>query len=127
MRISDWSSDVCSSDLHGCLGRGGAERLTKLEEHVIKTRGSVKALIRQGVLTRVESTDYRRRARQAPAPAHRRGTQGPPQHRRQVPAGLAGDIADRLRGRRHRSEEHTSELQSLMRISSALLCMKKKK
>src|SRR3546814_10656893 len=97
MRISDWSSDVCSSDLHGCLGRGGAERLTKLEEHVIKTRGSVKALIRQGVLTRVESTDYRRRARQAPAPAHRRGTQGPPQHRRQVPAGMAGDIAERDR------------------------------
>src|SRR3546814_3233530 len=120
MRISDWSSDVCSSDLHGCLGRGGAERLTKLEEHVIKTRGSVKALIRQGVLTRVESTDYRRRARQAPAPAHRRGTQGPPQHRRQVPAGMAGDIADR------RSEEHTSELQSLMRISYAVFCLKKK-
>src|SRR3546814_18319923 len=33
---------------HGCLGRGGAERLTKLEENGIKTRGSVKALIRQG-------------------------------------------------------------------------------
>src|SRR3546814_9769868 len=61
---------------HGCLGRGGAERLTKLEEHVIKTRGSVKALIRQGVLTR--------------------------------------------------SEEHTSELQSLMRNSYAVFCLKKK-
>src|SRR3546814_5589918 len=29
-------------------------------------------------------------------------------------------------GRRHRSEEHTSELQSLMRISYAVLCLKKK-
>src|SRR3546814_2170806 len=29
--------------------------------------------------------------------------------------------------RRHRSEEHTSELQSLMRISYAVFCLKKKK
>src|SRR3546814_10358379 len=29
-------------------------------------------------------------------------------------------------GRRHRSEEHTSELQSLMRISYAVFCLKKK-
>src|SRR3546814_981967 len=34
----------------------------------------------------------------------------------------------RFRGRRHgRSEEHTSELQSLMRISYAVFCLKKKK
>src|SRR3546814_8445791 len=31
------------------------------------------------------------------------------------------------RGRSHRSEEHTSELQSLMRISYAVFCLKKKK
>src|SRR3546814_6293984 len=31
------------------------------------------------------------------------------------------------RGRRRRSEEHTSELQSLMRISYAVFCLKKKK
>src|SRR3546814_2663623 len=31
------------------------------------------------------------------------------------------------RARRHRSEEHTSELQSLMRISYAVFCLKKKK
>src|SRR3546814_1549750 len=30
-------------------------------------------------------------------------------------------------GHRHRSEEHTSELQSLMRISYAVFCLKKKK
>src|SRR3546814_3428941 len=30
-------------------------------------------------------------------------------------------------GQRHRSEEHTSELQSLMRISYAVFCLKKKK
>src|SRR3546814_1616037 len=36
------------------------------------------------------------------------------------------DPARRLR-QRHRSEEHTSELQSLMRISYAVFCLKKKK
>src|SRR3546814_6672888 len=32
-----------------------------------------------------------------------------------------------LRAAEHRSEEHTSELQSLMRISYAVFCLKKKK
>src|SRR3546814_8796541 len=36
--------------------------------------------------------------------------------------GLAGAIATQ-----RRSEEHTSEIQSLMRISSAVFCLKKKK
>src|SRR3546814_6283642 len=36
-----------------------------------------------------------------------------------VAKGAAGDVA-------HRSEEHTSELQSLMRISYAVFCLKKK-
>src|SRR3546814_1079668 len=52
---------------------------------------------------------------------------------------LASDINDRLDGstnrgaidvnveHTHRSEEHTSELQSLMRISYAVFCLKKKK
>src|SRR3546814_19689696 len=41
---------------------------------------------------------------------------------RQVAGGLGRDIVDRAR-----SEEHTSELQSLMRISYAVFCLKKKK
>src|SRR3546814_1825427 len=36
-------------------------------------------------------------------------------------------VDDRRRRRRVRSEEHTSELQSLMRISYAVFCLKKKK
>src|SRR3546814_1518574 len=42
----------------------------------------------------------------------------------------SSSYADRIRGRlrpRARSEEHTSELQSLMRISYAVFCLKKKK
>src|SRR3546814_3984750 len=38
-----------------------------------------------------------------------------------------GDIEDGFSGVEHRSEEHTSELQSLMRISYAVFCLKKKK
>src|SRR3546814_4067060 len=37
------------------------------------------------------------------------------------------DLTSRLTGRMVRSEEHTSELQSLMRISYAVFCLKKKK
>src|SRR3546814_6267214 len=40
---------------------------------------------------------------------------------------LAGVITRRSGDGEHRSEEHTSELQSLMRISYAVLCLKKKK
>src|SRR3546814_5124156 len=42
--------------------------------------------------------------------------------------GLCFDLSDRTRRKpHHRSEEHTSELQSLMRISYAVFCLKKKK
>src|SRR3546814_9848211 len=40
--------------------------------------------------------------------------------------GRAGDLRDRIGGEGRRSEEHTSELQSLMRISYAVFCLKKK-
>src|SRR3546814_4408266 len=43
-------------------------------------------------------------------------------HLLQLPAGAQDD-----RQARRRSEEHTSELQSLMRISYAVFCLKKKK
>src|SRR3546814_32168 len=41
--------------------------------------------------------------------------------------GLSYELVDELTGSRLRSEEHTSELQSLMRISYAVFCLKKKK
>src|SRR3546814_5895566 len=50
---------------------------------------------------------------------------------RTVPAPLLlageGGAKRRVRVRRFRSEEHTSELQSIMRISYAVFCLKKKK
>src|SRR3546814_7942399 len=44
-----------------------------------------------------------------------------------LPCGQAGLSADQPSGSAGRSEEHTSELQSLMRISYAVFCLKKKK
>src|SRR3546814_9574430 len=44
-----------------------------------------------------------------------------------VAVGVARDVAAGLEPRQARSEEHTSELQSLMRISYAVFCLKKQK
>src|SRR3546814_2339826 len=55
------------------------------------------------------------RARRRRAPRTRPGSRRPPAHRR----GVYADCG--------RSEEHTSELQSLMLISYAVFCLKKKK
>src|SRR3546814_8400663 len=43
------------------------------------------------------------------------------------PARIGDGFTPALAGRKVRSEEHTSELQSLMRISYAVFCLKKKK
>src|SRR3546814_4492333 len=50
-----------------------------------------------------------------------------PQPVRSAPAGAVRVDVRPGRGGRERSEEHTSELQSLMRISYAVFCLKKKK
>src|SRR3546814_4532918 len=62
----------------------------------------------------VERVDLGRRGRQPPGIVRR-------QEHAQRPAVAVGD-----RQRRMRSEEHTSEFQSLMRISYAVFCLKKK-
>src|SRR3546814_6305841 len=116
MRISDWSSDVCSSDLadfgehvvaqgcHAADGRG--------DVFVGHLRASGNDLVKRGdgrfgvaARLRVHHGSLR---------------------------GFSGDAARRRRGWANancacgRSEEHTSELQSLMRISYAVFCLKKK-
>src|SRR3546814_3197542 len=59
------------------------------------------------------------RSRDKPPPRHFAGLHFPPSRRHL--RGASGQRASR------RSEEHTSELQSLMRISYAVFCLKKKK
>src|SRR3546814_4020103 len=101
MRISDWSSDVCSSDL-------AARRLGQSQQPLDGHRHRV----RPGA----------RSARRERAPGHRPplspAARRAPQPRAGGDCGLGGE---------GRSEEHTSELQSLMRISYAVFCLKKTK
>src|SRR3546814_1492151 len=97
MRISDWSSDVCSSDLRSTARRRIREARTA-DGHV--AGDAARRPARAAVL-----------AVHVDADADRSGVA---RARHRLPA------ADR------RSEEHTSELQSLMRISYAVFCLKKK-
>src|SRR3546814_4961272 len=103
MRISDWSSDVCSSDLSAPT----------------HSRGCSKTSARPKPPRRPSAKRKRRRRKQKQKPRQRRGQR--PRRKRLTPR------ASGCRSRPGRSEEHTSELQSLMRISYAVFCLKKKK
>src|SRR3546814_6849984 len=116
MRIRDWSSDVCSSDLQH-LNLDVARLLdVLLDEHALVAEAGARLV-----------------AGRAQALAHL-GLAARDTHALAAAAGGSLDhhrVADRLgdlhRGRLVvRSEEHTSELQSLMRISYAVFCLKKK-
>src|SRR3546814_1280702 len=98
MRISDWSSDVCSSDLPACLLQS--------------------AIFHALIANQPDDTE----------------TNTDRSHCNAENVDLEGydiqTVPNRLACRYRlyvRSEEHTSELQSLMRISYAVFCLKKKK
>src|SRR3546814_9968184 len=119
MRISDWSSDVCSSDL------------------VIAVRPDRLAIYGYAHLPEMFKAQRQLKAEYLPsaeeklallALAIEKLTQAG-----YVYIGMdhfalpEDDLAKaQARGGLHRSEEHTSELQSLMRISYAVFCLKKK-
>src|SRR3546814_4234874 len=106
MCISDWSSDVCSSDLRCSHVRTDARMGSSIDAEGELRTGRSGA--RAGA--------FRLRGRRLSEP-------GKAGRVCRVPRDAAGDSA---RFRAHRSEEHTSELQSLMRISYAVFCLKKK-
>src|SRR3546814_1094046 len=98
MRISDWSSDVCSSDLiggtHDMRNTGTPPRHASVDIH-----------LRNGSVHRgINPKDWRWKPWRD---------------------GYESDF-DITSWQASRSEEHTSELQSLMRISYAVFCLKKK-
>src|SRR3546814_8728043 len=102
MRISDWSSDVCSSDLghHRARQRqdgGGDPAGSRACHPVAVRRGGI--TVTEGGLSSPSKGEQERARSVAPG---------------QVPADWS------------RSEEHTSELQSLMRIPYAVFCLTKK-
>src|SRR3546814_7130526 len=122
MRISDWSSDVCSSDL---LAEPALIRQFELIRSCTKIVYGVAGLTEDSMV--FESGFMSRRDGQAYIDA---GAVGVAIGRFFDEAGapVAGSHDGRMVGiSLDRSEEHTSELQSLMRISYAVFCLKKKK
>src|SRR3546814_1268260 len=121
MRISDWSSDVCSSDLgwHGLL----SPRCSLPTE---KAGVKAPAFFAGPVYRAIPTSDCCGHARgkgftSAPQP-------GTTHHPLLHIIALGGkSCCNAAKQEAKRSEEHTSELQSLMRISYAVFCLKKKK
>src|SRR3546814_1765307 len=116
MSIRDWSSDVCSSDLLVCRIEH-AYRPGTVDDRSTPPTSGVAAV----------PQDHRPQDPQEQEPAfdrrqlrHPQAPQGP------GVAGQAPALSHALHAHQ-RSEEHTSELQSLMRISYAVFCLKKKK
>src|SRR3546814_1041778 len=126
MRISDWSSDVCSSDLRGRgghapgrkarhrPGRDGVARPDRPQGPAPRLGGQPRAGAVEGAghrypLASLALAGTATRARPKAAPGSR-----------------TARAWMRFACPRLRSEEHTSELQSLMRISYAVFCLKKK-
>src|SRR3546814_7010193 len=103
MRISDWSSDVCSSDLGPGLILGLAQPGRRLGAGLESDGATTSAF------------------------GPRRRSSGSRAGRPRASGAVARGLGDVLPRGARRSEEHTSELQSLMRISYAVFCLKKKK
>src|SRR3546814_9015739 len=135
MRISDWSSDVCSSDLLPLAQRkikssavigplANAERDTlgpwvfpQNRPQAISVLAGLRAKVGKSV--RVDySEGVRMPARVYPSPF---AMLDPPRKRAPL-----DETAEIRRAADLRSEEHTSELPSLMRNSYAVFCLKKK-
>src|SRR3546814_9744176 len=117
MRISDWSSDVCSSDL-----RTPAARLRPLRGAAAPVRRGAARTRRAGDVRALPRRSRGRALTALAAPCFCRSG-----FSRELLAGLRRK-GSRLKPllQRHRSEEHTSELQSLMRISYAVFWLNKK-
>src|SRR3546814_8632775 len=128
MHISDWSSDGCSSDLRliELFRRLGAEgRTVIVSSHVLHEVESMAERVIVVVRGRLAAAGSRRAIRDAMNDVPRQVLVRSAEPRSLAAAlvgleAVAGISVDR-------SEEHTSELQSLMRISYAVFCLKKKK
>src|SRR3546814_1649824 len=131
MRISDWSSDVCSSDLDALQHRPRHGRAAAVGDHLVVDLLELVAVDlladQEGRLAAVVDLDLLQHL----ADDHL-DVLVVDLHALQAIDAL--DLVDQVVGQgldaEHvedvRSEEHTSELKSLMRISYAVFCLKKK-
>src|SRR3546814_1539335 len=121
MRISDWNSDVCSSDLTGALLR--PEDIDKM----LAARKPYKQWLKTRMKRLEASLSDDPNSLDVMPPdtvaTYHKMFQLTFEERDQVLRPLAQAGAEAI----GRSEEHTSELQSLMRNSYAVFCLKKKK
>src|SRR3546814_9622121 len=121
MRMSDWSSDVCSSDLLRWLGgaNGGCESAIAMSAGATLTLTAPPPFAADAgtMIELIEGCD------KSFATCRQRFDNVPNFRGEPFLPGI--DLLTRYPG--GRSEEHTSELQSLMRISYAVFCLNKKK
>src|SRR3546814_5379192 len=115
LRISDWSSDVCSSDREGADAR---QQITEREDALHPLFGDAEGRADVGDF----ATFLRQPGESFPA-GHLVGREPRDilDQRRLDRGGIVAILQDGA----GRSEEHTSELQSLMRISYAVFCFQK--
>src|SRR3546814_7503766 len=117
MRISDWSSDVCSSDLHNAnkpLIDG--QRLVLIDDSIVRGTTSLKIV---QMLREAGAAEVHMRIASPPTRHSCYYGVDTPERAKLLAAQMnVEQMADR-------SEEHTSELQSLMRNSYAAFCLKK--
>src|SRR3546814_6803214 len=118
MRISDWSSDVCSSDLNRLDPLHGAQPRLRLQRclpgpgsHLLGCFGRASP----GARPTLNPQPQLNRPRQK---SNKQTDNQNPKETYMIKLTPLSAL---------RSEEHTSELQSLMRISYAVFCLKKKK
>src|SRR3546814_1940718 len=129
MRIRYWSSDVCSSDLRkreaGGKQRRGHQHFQQREPALRVHRGG-----RRGVQNEPPPNASGCESRSVCSCRLWRGPPSPhsTSSASSISRAAPGSMVSRVRAvGSTRSEEHTSELQSLMRISYAVFCLKKKK
>src|SRR3546814_10778354 len=115
MRISDWSSDVCSSDLCGGSPAFTGSRL--VSEAPAPNTGWRCARLNPLRSSQICCLGSRRCCPSCPEAPTRPRPLGTPST-----TGKASSASSTMDG--SRSEEHTSELQSLMRTSYAVFCLK---
>src|SRR3546814_4888914 len=130
MRISDWSSDVCSSDL--LFGKKCADHQAEPPIDPVcgqcndryKNNGSARG-VGQLCQGRQYALDQWGACHHITSHQHKHHLHGETEQTPEAIAPHGDDFHGRL-AFDQRSEEHTSELQSLMRISYAVFCLKKK-
>src|SRR3546814_3390879 len=116
MRISDWSSDVCSSDLLSLPGpwpdvHGAHLTYRASEDSQANGHGGPTTSLRRDAIPFLVMPDWFRH---------------PTLHERWRPRHIGPRNESGVTKIEGRSEEHTSELQSLMRISYAVFCLTQK-